>query len=80
MDRALQTAALAITVLGLLSTAAVLLRTREVRLPVGVLLDFLLAAGLLRLSASPTPTAIASAALIVLIRRVVSFGLAQRSR
>ncbi len=78
LDDVLQSAALAVTVLGLLSAAAVLARAREVRLPIGVLLDFLLAAGLLRLAAAPTLRALASAALIVVIRKLVTFGLSHR--
>lgn len=73
-DSALQSAALAVTALGLLSAGAVLARAREVRLCIGVLLEFLLAAGLLRLSAADPPRALAGAALIVLIRRVITFG------
>lgn len=80
LDDVLRSAALAVTVLGLLSAGAVLARAREVRLPIGVLLDFLLAAGLLRLAVAPTSRALASAALIVVIRKVVTFGLAQGPR
>ncbi len=76
LDDVLRSAALAVTVLGLLSAGAVLARAREVRLPIGVLLDFLLTAGLLRLAAAPTPRALASAALIVVIRKLVTLGLA----
>ncbi len=78
LDEVLRSAALAVTVLGLLSAGAVLMRAREVQLPIGVLLDFLLAAGLLRLAAAPTPRALASAALIVVIRKLATFGLAHR--
>jgi uncharacterized membrane protein len=80
MESVLQLAAVTCTVLGLVSAAAVLLRARDVRLTIGVLLDFLLAAGLLRLSGDPTPRAIVTAALIILIRKVVSFGLVQHLR
>ncbi len=78
LDDVLRSAALAVTVLGLLSAGAVLARAREIRLSIGVLLDFLLAAGLLRLAIAPTPHALASAALIIVIRKLVTFGLAHR--
>lgn len=80
VDRALQFSALATTLLGLLSAAAVLLRVGDARLSLTVLLDFLLAAGLLQLAASPTAREVAGAALIILIRRLVSVGLHQTSR
>lgn len=75
MDVVLQVGALACTLLGLVSTALVLVRNRGVRLPLGVLLDFLLAAGLLRLAAHPSPRALASAALVVAVRKVATLGL-----
>jgi uncharacterized membrane protein len=75
----LQTAALACTVLGLLSAAATLLRAHDVRLSLRVLLDFLLAAGLLRLSADTTIRSLATAAVIVVVRKVARFGLTRRS-
>ena len=79
MAAALQAAALACTVLGLLAATAVLLRTRQVQLSLGVLLDFLLAAGLLRLSHAATGQALATAAMIVLIRKVATFGMSRPS-
>jgi hypothetical protein len=74
-----QTAALACTVLGVLSATAVLLRTREAPLTLSVLLDFLLAAALLSLSANPTARTLTTVALLVILRGVITTGLA-RSR
>ncbi len=51
--------------------------TWRLRTGLGVLLDLLLAAGLLRLAAQPTWTGIATAAAIVAVRKLVGFGLAQ---
>ncbi len=62
---------------GLLAGACVLAKARDARQALAVLLDFLLAAGLLRLTATATWTALATTALIVLIRKgvmTVGFG------
>ncbi len=75
MNDLLRDAALVCTALGILSALAVLARSRDVRLSVGVLLEFLLAAGLLRLSADPTGQALLVAAVVVALRRLVGFDL-----
>ncbi len=75
MTALLRDAALVCTALGILSALAVLARSRDVRLSVGVLLEFLLAAGLLRLGADPTGQALLGAAVIVALRRLIGFGL-----
>jgi hypothetical protein len=64
----------------LLVAGLVLLVTRQVATALPVLLDLLLAAGLLRLSATASWQAIASAAAIVLIRKLVTLGLAAARR
>jgi len=79
VDPTLQLAAAACTAFGLVAASAVFLRGQDLRLTIGVLLDFLLAAGLLRLSGDPTPRTILTAAVIIAIRKVVSFGIAQRA-
>jgi hypothetical protein len=53
--------------------------TRRGRLALAVFLDLLLAAGLLRLSGSPTWPGLLTAAALVAIRRLVGSGL-RRSR
>jgi hypothetical protein len=68
----LQFGALACTLLGLLSGALVLAASRDARLALRVLLEFLLAAGLLRLSDDPTWRQLAVAAAVVLLRRLLS--------
>ena len=75
MSGVLQGGALLCTALGLVSALAVGLRSRDLRLAVGVLLEFLLAAGLLRLTDDPTPQALLTAAVVVLLRRLLSLGL-----
>lgn len=75
-------AALLCTVLGLVCGAAVLARTRSLAQALPVLLELLMAAGLLRLSHDPTWRALAAAAVLVGLRKlVVAYGLgpAQRS-
>lgn len=63
------------TGLGLVCAGAVLVGTRDVRFAVAVLLDFLLAAGLVRLGDDPTPRALLTAAVVVALRRLLTYGL-----
>jgi hypothetical protein len=79
VDPTLQHAAVACTTCGLVAASAVFVRGQDVRLTIGVLLDLLLAAGLLRLSGDPTPRTILTATVIIAIRKIVSFGVAQRA-
>ncbi|SDY46311.1 Protein of unknown function [Modestobacter sp. DSM 44400] len=76
----LQGGALLLTVLGLGCGLLVLARRRDVRQALSVLLEFLLAAGLLRLSDDPTYRALATTAVIILIRKLVGFGLRANQR
>jgi len=74
-------AALVCTVLGLLCAATVLARTRSLRQALPVLLEFLMAAGLLRLSSAATWRALATAAVIVVLRKlVVTYGIGPGQR
>ena len=80
MTDLLQAAALATTVLGLLSAAVVLAATRQLQQALATLLEFLLAAGLLRLSTNATWSALLTAALIISVRKlVVGVGLRPRA-
>lgn len=80
MTDLLHTGALVVTVLGLLSATVVLGATRRVSPALGTLLDFLLAAGLLRLSADAAWSTLLTAALVIAVRKlVVSVGLRPRS-
>lgn len=78
--------ALLVVVVGALSGAAVLAgvltfaATRSLRSALAVLLEFLLAAGLLRSATVNNWTSIASVALIVSIRKVVARGISLRPR
>ena len=75
MNALLRDAALLCTALGVVSTLAVLARLRDVRLAIAVLLEFLLAAGLLRLAADPTVQAVVTAAVVVGLRKLIGVGL-----
>ena len=75
MSTALQTAALLCTALGLVSALGVLLAARAPRLALKVLLEFLLAAGLLRLADEPGWRQLLTAALTVALRRLLGYGL-----
>ena len=72
MSDVLQAGALLCTVLGLLAAAAVVARAHDLRLGVTVLLEFLLAAGLLRLSDDPSWRELLVAAAVVAVRRLVA--------
>jgi hypothetical protein len=67
--------ALGVTVAGLVAAAVTLVATRRPLFAVQVLLDFLLAAGLLRLTGHPDWTVLGGTAAIVALRQVVGFGL-----
>jgi hypothetical protein len=73
---ALVTALVPVVVAAALAVSALtLLSTRRIATALPVLLDLLLAAGLLRLSATASWQAIASAAAIVLIRKLATLGI-----
>lgn len=80
MSALLQGAALLTIVLGLSCGLLVLARHQDLRGALGVLLEFLLAAGLLRLSDHPTYRSLAVAAVIVVIRKLVTVGLSRGPR
>jgi len=68
-------AALLVTLAALVSAAAVLTATGRVLVAMPVLLDMLLAAGLLRLALHPTLTQLAGTALLVVVKRLASVGV-----
>jgi hypothetical protein len=73
-ERLVQTGVTLIVAAGLVCALAVLRTRGGPRTAMAVLLDFLLAAGLLRLSMAQTWTAIAVAALTAVIRKVAVAG------
>jgi len=64
-----------VTAAALVSGAIALLATRRPALALGVLLDLLVAAGLLRLVGDPSWQAVVTAAAVVALRHLISFGL-----
>jgi hypothetical protein len=64
----------------LMISVLVLLSARSPSTALAVFLDLLLAAGLLHLSANLSGTAIASTALVVVIRKIAGLGLAAGHR
>lgn len=80
VDEVIRTAAVLVVVMGLVAALAALLRGGGPGAAMAVLLDFLVAAGLLRLSLAQTWTAIAVATLTIVIRKVVVAGFALSGR
>lgn len=75
MTVVLHQTALLVTLLGLLSAACAGLRLRRVQPTVALLIDFLLAAGLIRLTAEPSWMSLAVAAATIAVRMLVNAGL-----
>ncbi|PJE98052.1 hypothetical protein CUT44_02080 [Streptomyces carminius] len=75
MTTATHWAALAVTAFGLVSAAVVLVAARRLMPALAVLLDFLIAAGLLRLAGDPAWDTVAAAAAVVAVRKLVTAGL-----
>ncbi|CAM5338646.1 DUF1622 domain-containing protein [Streptomyces griseomycini] len=75
MTALLHLAALAATAFGLVASAVVLVAARRLMIGLAVLLDFLIAAGLLRLAGEPSWDAIVTAATVIAVRKLVTAGL-----
>ena len=69
------TAALVVTAAGLVAAALTAAATRRPLVALKVLLDFLLAAGLLRLTGDPDWATLLTAAVIVALRRLLGFAI-----
>jgi hypothetical protein len=69
------TLALLVTAAALAAGLVALLATRRPATALPVFLDLLVAAGLLRLAGEPSWQALASAAAILVLRRLIGFGL-----
>lgn len=75
MTAVLLVASWSLAAAGILLGGLALAATRRVQVALGILLDLLLAAGLLRLVLADRWSAIATAAALVVIRKVVVLGL-----
>jgi hypothetical protein len=80
VSAALEVAALLCTALALVCGLAALARTRDAGVALHVVLELLLAAGLLRLTGDPSWRQIVVAAVLVALRRVLSSALPPRGR
>ena len=69
------TLALLVTAAALVAGLVALVATRRPAAALPVLLDLLVAAGLLRLVGQPSWQALATAAAVILLRRLIGFGL-----
>jgi len=72
---ALSAAALLVAAAAIAAAAVVLVRTRSLRQALPVLLEFLTAAGLLRLAAAPTWAGLAVTVAVIVLRRLVNAGV-----
>lgn len=77
MSAVLLAAAVLVAGLAVVAAAAALAATRSATVALPVLLDLLLAAGLLRLAADPGAAELGTAAALVVVRRIASAGLAR---
>ena len=75
LEAAAGTLALAVTAAALLAGLVALATTRRPAAALPVFLDLLVAAGLLRLVGQPSWQALATAAAVILLRRLIGFGL-----
>ncbi|HYZ09934.1 MAG TPA: hypothetical protein VE709_15390 [Pseudonocardiaceae bacterium] len=75
MTAVLDLAALLVVGAALVAAAAVLASSRQPREALAVLLEFLTAAGLLRLAGTPSWSSLLTAAVIIALRRLISAGL-----
>ena len=66
--------------MALISGAATLASTGQAAISLAVLLDLLMAAGLLHLAANPTIIRAASAAIVLVVRQLVSWSLSERGQ
>lgn len=78
--KAIDLASAVVVALALVAAAAALLATRRPEVGLAVLLDLLMCAGLLYLAAGPTYTRAATAAIILGIRRLITWTLAGAGR
>ncbi|MCH6161588.1 hypothetical protein [Streptomyces marispadix] len=78
MNAAIEAAALLITALGVVSFLAAYATTRTIRTALPLLLDFLMAAGLLRLAGDLSWSSILLTVAIIAVRKVAAFGVAEK--
>ncbi|WP_205347111.1 hypothetical protein [Pseudonocardia broussonetiae] len=77
--RLVDAAAFLVVAAALVSAAVVLIRTRDGRRALPVLLDLLTAAGLIRLAGPPSWPVLATTAIVIVLRRLLTAGLRSAS-
>lgn len=75
MTATLDTAALLVSVAAFVAGAMVLARTADVPTGLGVFLDLLTAAGLLRLAGEPSANRLVGAAAVIALRKLATYGI-----
>jgi hypothetical protein len=79
VNAAIETAALLITALGVVSFLTAYATVRSIRCALPLLLDFLMAAGLIRLAGDLSWSSILLTVAIVVVRKIAAFGVAGKS-
>lgn len=79
MNAAIEAAALLITAVGVVVFLTAYATTRTIRVALPLLLDFLMAAGLMRLAGDLSWSSILLAVAIIAVRKVAAFGVAEKS-
>lgn len=77
MDAVIEAAAMLITASGVVAFLGALATTRSIRCALPLLLDFLMAAGLIRLAGDLSWGSILVTVAIIVVRRVAAFGVAE---
>ena len=79
MNAVIEAAALLITAAGVLSFLVAYAATHTMRCALPLLLDFLMAAGLIRLAGDQSWSTILLTVAIIAVRKVAAFGIAEKS-
>lgn len=79
MDAALQTAALLVSAAAVVVFLLAYAVTRSIRTALPLLLEFLMAAGLIRLARDPSWDSILLTVAIIAVRKMAAFGIAETS-
>lgn len=79
MKVAIEAAALLVTAVGVVTFLAAYATTRSIRSALPMLLDFFMAAGLIRLAGDPSWSSILLTVAIIAVRKVAAFGVAEKS-
>ncbi|WP_461066396.1 hypothetical protein [Streptomyces pseudoechinosporeus] len=79
MNAAIEAATLLITAVGVVSFLTAYAATRTIRSALPLLLEFLTAAGLIRLAGDPSWSSIVLTVAVIAVRKVAAFGVSEKS-